>query len=74
METRILISKALSSILSAYATGPSGYNMGYFGTYSQSATDATAGSVVQSIYGSAKGNVFNSPSLSRYSNGVYDTP
>ena len=30
--------------------------------------------VVQSIYGSAKGNVFNSPSLSRYSNGVYDTP
>jgi len=51
METRILISKALSSILSAYATGPSGYNMGYFGTYSQSATDATAASSVDYIMG-----------------------
>jgi len=51
METRILISKALSSILSAYATGPSGHNMGYFGTYSQSATDATAASSVDYIMG-----------------------
>ena len=51
METRILISKAPSAILSAYATGPSGYNMGYFGTYSQSATDATAASSVDYIMG-----------------------
>jgi lambda family phage tail tape measure protein len=74
METRILISKALSSILGAFATGPSGYNMGYFGAYSQSATDATAGSVVQSIYGNAKGGVYNSPSLSAYSGKIVTSP
>lgn len=74
METRILISKALSSILGAFATGPSGYNMGYFGTYSQSATDATAASSVDYIMGNAKGGVYNSPSLSAYSGQIVTSP
>jgi len=38
------------------------------------AADSAAGSIIGYIEGSAKGNVFDSPSLSRYSNGVYDTP
>lgn len=73
MELRIVESKILQSILGMFMTGPSGANMGYFGSYSQSATDATAGSIVDSIY-NAKGGVYNSPSLSRYSGGVYDSP
>lgn len=73
METRILMSQALSSILGAFATGPSGANMGYFGSFSQSATNSTASSIVGGIL-NAKGGVYDSPSLSRYSGGVYDTP
>ncbi len=73
MEAKAIESKLFGLIASAFMTGPAGANMGYFGTFSQSATDSTARSIVGSIL-NAKGGVYNSPSLSRYSGGVYDTP
>ena len=74
IELHVLESRILQSILGAFMTGPAGANMGYFGGYSQSATDATAGSIVGSIYDSAQGNVFASPSLSQYSNQIVSQP
>lgn len=64
IELQVLESKILSSLL---------WSMGGYGA----AADAAAGSVIDSIIGPsthAKGGVFNSPSLSAYSNGVYDSP
>lgn len=55
MELRVIESQILQSILGAFATGPSGANMGYFGTYSQTATDQTSGGIVDSIMGGRAG-------------------
>lgn len=54
IELHVIKSRILTSLLGAFMTGAAGANMGYFGSYSQSATDATAGNIVSSIYGGGR--------------------
>ncbi len=55
---RIQENQILTSLLGAFATGPSGYNVGYFGSFNTGAATTTANSVIDNIMGHANGGVF----------------
>lgn len=68
------ILSGLSGGLSGLFGGGSGLTLGKFASDSLSGANKTLGAVAQSVKFSAKGNVFDAPALSSYSNSIVSSP